>query len=100
MFLWKFSLFIFFLSGPKWYPFFGCNNLLNARTAKSSSQWKVISDLAKEYSTNVLGLKMGNERVVVVYGEDNIRQVSFDKEFDSRPDSFFVRLRCFGKKIG
>ncbi|XP_047544234.1 probable cytochrome P450 305a1 [Vanessa atalanta] len=86
--------------GPRWYPFFGCNHILHIRTAEHGSQWKAISEMAKEYSTNVLGLKMGNERVVVVYGEKNIRQVSYDKEFDARPDSFFLRLRSFDKRIG
>ncbi|XP_046977217.1 probable cytochrome P450 305a1 [Vanessa cardui] len=86
--------------GPRWYPFFGCNNILHTRTIKHGSQWKAISEMAKEYSTNVLGLKMGNERVVVVYGEKNIRQVSNDKEFDARPDSFFLRLRSFGRRAG
>lgn len=56
--------------------------------------------MAKEFSTSVLGLKMGMELVVVVYGEKNIRQVFTEKEFEGRPDNFFIRLRCLGKRLG
>ncbi|XP_050361276.1 probable cytochrome P450 305a1 [Nymphalis io] len=87
-------------ASPRWYPFIGCNSILHKRTVKYGSQWKAISEMAKEYSTNVLGLKMGNERVVVVYGEKNIQQVSNDKVFDARPDNFFLRLRSFGRRCG
>lgn len=64
------------------------------------SQWKALSHLAKEYSTEVLGLKLGSDLVVVVYGDRNIRQVFIDSEFEGRPDSFFIKLRCFGKRMG
>ncbi|RVE46694.1 hypothetical protein evm_008657 [Chilo suppressalis] len=89
-----------FPPGPKWYPFFGCSSLVASMTKKHGSQWKGLSTLAKEYSTEVLGLKLGNEIVVVVYGEKNIRQAFTGKEFEGRPDSFFVKLRCLGKRIG
>nr|QLI62166.1 cytochrome P450 17 [Streltzoviella insularis] len=67
---------------------------------KHGSQWKALSVLAKEYSTQVLGLKLGTELVVVVYGEKNIRQVFTEKEYEGRPNSFFIRLRCLGKRMG
>lgn len=90
----------FFSPGPKWFPFFGCNGIISSRMGKYGSQWKVISEMAKEHSTNILGLKLGGELVVVVFGEKNIRQVATEKEFDARPDSFFLRLRTFGKRVG
>ncbi|XP_045785006.1 probable cytochrome P450 305a1 [Maniola jurtina] len=86
--------------GPRWYPFFGCFGLINSRMKQHGSQWKVLSEMAKEFSTKVLGLKLGNQLVVVVYGEKNIRQVTTEKEFDARPDSFFLKLRTFGKRVG
>lgn len=73
---------------------------MEIRTRKYGSQWKAISEMAKEYNTDVLGLRLGNENVVVVFGEKNIHQVSSDKEFDGRPDSFTLRLRCLGEKKG
>ncbi|CAH2235514.1 jg25440, partial [Pararge aegeria aegeria] len=85
---------------PKWYPVFGSFGVINRRMDTYGSQWKVLSEMSKEFSTNVLGLKLGNKLVVAVYGEKNIRQVITEKEFDGRPDSFFLRLRSFGKRVG
>ncbi|XP_013133291.1 PREDICTED: probable cytochrome P450 305a1 isoform X2 [Papilio polytes] len=68
--------------GPKWIPYLGCSNVVNELTIQHGSQWKALSALAKEFSTSVLGLKMGMELVVVVYGEKNIRQVFTEKEFE------------------
>ncbi|KAL4717637.1 hypothetical protein ACJJTC_000786 [Scirpophaga incertulas] len=89
-----------FPPGPKWYPFLGCSTLVQNMARKHGSQWKGLSKLAKEYSTDVLGLKLVNELVVVIYGECNIRRVFLEKAFEGRPDSFFFRLRCLGKRIG
>ncbi|XP_028159269.1 probable cytochrome P450 305a1 [Ostrinia furnacalis] len=86
--------------GPKWYPFLGCSGVVQSISAKHGSQWKGLSELAKEYSTQVLGLKLCGELVVVVYGTKNIRQVFTGKEFEGRPNSFFIKLRCLGKRMG
>ncbi|XP_039764086.1 probable cytochrome P450 305a1 isoform X2 [Pararge aegeria] len=56
--------------------------------------------MAKEYSTQVLGIKLGLEPIVVVFGENNIRRVFMEREFEGRPNSFFIRLRCLGKRMG
>lgn len=64
------------------------------------SQWKAFFELSKQYSTNVLGLKLGGENLVVVYGEKNVQQAFSSLEFEGRPNSFFIRLRCLGKKMG
>lgn len=63
-------------------------------------QWKAFKKLAQEYSTNTLGLKLGGNFVIVVFGEKNIRKVFNEKEYEGRPDSFFIRLRCFGQRLG
>ncbi|CAH2034746.1 unnamed protein product, partial [Iphiclides podalirius] len=86
--------------GPKWYPIFGCSGVVKKLAKKHGSQWKGLSFLAKEFSTDILGLKLGRELVVVVYGLKNIRQVFTEKEFEGRPDNFFIRLRCLGKRLG
>lgn len=78
----------------------GSSNVVRKLTKLYGSQWKALSHLAKEYSTEVLGLKLGSDLVVVVYGDRNIRQVFIDSEFEGRPDSFFIKLRCFGKRMG
>ncbi|XP_031767228.2 probable cytochrome P450 305a1 isoform X2 [Galleria mellonella] len=89
-----------FPPGPSWYPFFGCSNVVQNMSKKYGSQWKGLSMLAKEYSTQVLGLKLGRDLVIVVYGDSNIRHVFTETEFEGRPDNFFLRLRCLGKRAG
>ncbi|CAH2221176.1 jg27851, partial [Pararge aegeria aegeria] len=85
---------------PKWYPIFGCSTLVQKYTKLYGSQWKALSQMAKEYSTQVLGIKLGLEPIVVVFGENNIRRVFMEREFEGRPNSFFIRLRCLGKRMG
>lgn len=86
--------------GPKWYPFLGCGTLVENTTKELGSQLKAFAKLSKEYSTQTLGLKLGRDLVVVVFGEKNIKQVFTGKEFEGRPDTYFLRLRCFGKRLG
>nr|ASX93984.1 cytochrome P450 CYP305B1 [Zygaena filipendulae] len=86
--------------GPKWLPFFGCNFTMKKFSKEYGSQWKALSELRKLYSTDVLGLKLGKELVVVFFGEENIRRMFLDKEFEGRPDTFFARLRCLGTRSG
>ncbi|CAK1554866.1 unnamed protein product [Leptosia nina] len=89
-----------FPPGPIWYPFFGSSAVVQKATIQNGSQWKAFSQLAKKYSTQVLGLKLGSELVVVVFGEKNVRQIFTEKEFEGRPNSFFIRLRCLGRRLG
>ncbi|KAG6454181.1 probable cytochrome P450 305a1 [Manduca sexta] len=89
-----------FPPGPRWYPFIGSSNVVQSMTKKHGSQFKALLELSKEYSTNVLGLKLGREVVVAVYGERNVRQIFTEKAFEGRPDNFFIRLRCLGKRLG
>ncbi|XP_013189127.2 probable cytochrome P450 305a1 [Amyelois transitella] len=86
--------------GPRWYPFFGSSYVVQQMSRKYGTQWKGLSKLARDYSTQVLGLKLGRELLVVVFGEKNLHQVFTQKEFEGRPDSFFLRLRCLGKRLG
>ncbi|XP_053624011.1 probable cytochrome P450 305a1 isoform X1 [Plodia interpunctella] len=86
--------------GPSWYPLFGSSYVVENMSKKYGAQWKGLSKLAKQYSTKVLGLKLGRELLVVVFGEKNVHQVFTQKEFEGRPDSFFLRLRCLGKRLG
>ncbi|XP_032527287.2 probable cytochrome P450 305a1 [Danaus plexippus] len=89
-----------FPPGPKWYPVVGCTKIVNEMSRQYGCQWKGLSNLAKQYSTQVLGIKLGLEPIVVVYGDHNVRRVFTEKVFEGRPNNFFLRLRCLGKKMG
>lgn len=48
----------------------------------------------------VLGLKLGNQKLVVISTHDLVKQVLLQNEFNGRPDGFFFRVRSFGKRKG
>lgn len=78
----------------------GSRLIVQREIEKHGAQWKAMSCMSKQYSTNILGLKLGNEVVIFVSDLNNIKEVSNRKEFDGRPDGFFIRQRTYGKRIG
>lgn len=83
--------------GPAWLPFIGSSAILQKMTKIHGSEFKAFLELSKLYSTNVLGMKLSSELVVVVFGENNVRLVFNSEEYDARPHNFFAKLRCLGK---
>ena len=63
-------------------------------------QHHALQALAQKYKTDVLGLKLGNEHVVTVFSYPFVREVLTNDVYDGRPDNFFLKLRCLGKKNG
>lgn len=57
-------------------------------------------ELAKRHNTNVLGLKLGRELVVVAFSYEVVRKVLTREEYEGRPDNFFIRLRTMGTRKG
>lgn len=86
--------------GPFWLPLVGNLPQLKKLSKTLGGQYLALSQLANEYNTNVLGLKLGNEYVVTVFSYPLVRDVLISEEFEGRPDNFFLRLRCMGKKRG
>ncbi|XP_026731057.1 farnesoate epoxidase-like [Trichoplusia ni] len=85
--------------GPKPLPFLGnlLSVALNLRALKyHHSVW---SQWSRQYG-DVLGLRLGFLKVVVVSGKDMIKEVSSREAFEGRPNGFFYLMRQFGKKYG
>jgi methyl farnesoate epoxidase/farnesoate epoxidase len=61
---------------------------------------EALAALAREHNTPVLGLRLGTELTVVVFGYDLIKHVFTREEYDGRPDCFFIRLRAMGGRNG
>lgn len=57
-------------------------------------------ELSKEFKTNIMGLKLGNDIVVVISSYALIKKVLTSGDCDGRPDNFFIRLRCYGARRG
>ena len=54
--------------------------------------------LSEEYKSPVVGLKLGNELVVVAMTYPIVKDLLTREEFDGRPDTFFLRLRTMGTR--
>jgi hypothetical protein len=61
---------------------------------------EAVAAMAREHDTSVLGLRLGSELTVVVFGYQMVKEVCGREEFDGRPDTFFIRLRGMGGRGG
>lgn len=84
--------------GPKWFPIVGNATELRREARKYGSQIEVFRAWQKQYNSNVIGLKMGNELVVVALTYPIIHEVHINDAFEGRPDNFFLRLRTMGSR--
>lgn len=48
----------------------------------------------------IVGLRIGNERLIVVSGRKAIKDFYANDTFNGRPDGFFYRIRSFDKRLG
>lgn len=48
----------------------------------------------------IVGLRIGNERLVVVSGRKAIKEFYGSDAFNGRPDGFFYRIRSFNQRLG
>ncbi|XP_077259189.1 LOW QUALITY PROTEIN: methyl farnesoate epoxidase [Temnothorax americanus] len=85
--------------GPAWIPFFGCFFKFKWLRSKHGYIYLSMQELARTYGP-VLGLKLGNQKVVVISTYDLAKKTLLRDEFNSRPDGFFFRVRSFGKRKG
>ncbi|XP_076286314.1 methyl farnesoate epoxidase [Lasioglossum baleicum] len=88
-----------FPPGPKWLPFFGCFLTFQRLKKKHGYGYLAFRELAKTYGP-ILGLKLGNQKVVVISTHDLVKKVLLRDEFNGRPAGFFFRVRAFGKNKG
>lgn len=48
----------------------------------------------------IVGLRIGNERLIIVSGRKAIKEFYANDAFNGRPDGFFYRIRSFDKRLG
>lgn len=73
---------------------------LRKLSSSKGGQYLALEELRKRYNSDVIGLKLGCEKVVVVFGSELLNEVFHRDEFQGRPDNFFMRLRTMGKRMG
>jgi hypothetical protein len=88
------------LKGPSWLPVVGNLPDLKRKCREKKYLHEAIAALAREHNTHVLGLRMGTDLTIVVFGHELVKEVFTREEFDGRPDSFFIRLRGMGGRRG
>lgn len=49
---------------------------------------------------NVVGLRIGRDRLIIVSGKEAINDFYNRSEFNGRPDGFFYRIRSFDRRLG
>lgn len=81
-------------------PFIGNTYLLAKLAAAKNGQYLAFEELRKQYNSDVIGLKLGREYVVVVFGNTLLNDTLRRNEFQGRPDNFFMRLRTMGRRLG
>ncbi|ERL90380.1 hypothetical protein D910_07729 [Dendroctonus ponderosae] len=92
---------LFFSSlGPPWRPFIGNGPELRRLAKEYGGQHLAITELARRYDTEVVGLKLGKERVICVCSYATVRQVLTSDDYQGRPDNFFMKLRTMGTRKG
>ena len=87
-------------TGPTWLPVLGNFPDLKRKYREKKYMHEAVAAIAREHDTAVLGLRMGSELTVIVFGHAMVKEVCTREEFDGRPDGFFVRLRAMGGRRG
>ncbi|XP_005180646.1 probable cytochrome P450 305a1 [Musca domestica] len=86
--------------GPDCVPWVGNTIQLRKEARASGGQHKAFEKWSKTYNSDVLGLKLGSELVVVALGYEMQKDVNLQEVFEGRPDTFFLRLRTMGTRKG
>ncbi|CAG9826006.1 unnamed protein product [Diabrotica balteata] len=82
--------------GPTWYPIVGTVLEVKKLLKTFKSQHLTQLYLSKKYKSDVIGLRNGNENVVVVFNHAAIKAIFKREEFLARPKNFFFYLRNMG----
>ncbi|XP_032680692.1 methyl farnesoate epoxidase-like [Odontomachus brunneus] len=85
--------------GPTWLPLLGCFPIYRWLYYKHQYNYLVFQTLSHIYG-QILGLKLGKQKIVVISTYDLVKQALLRDEFNGRPDGFFFRVRSFGKRKG
>lgn len=84
--------------GPTWYPIFGNLFELNREAKKAGGQHLLYEEWRKKYKSPVIGMKTGQEQVVIATTYPIIHEVYTRDVFIGRPDNFLFRLRSMGAR--
>ncbi|KAG8240025.1 hypothetical protein J437_LFUL016411 [Ladona fulva] len=92
---------VFCYAGPPWLPIAGCLPYIAWKCREKNQTVNVtFTSLAKEYATQILGIKVGKDRLIVLCSYEAAREVLSREEFDGRPTGVFFDTRTWGIRRG
>ncbi|KYQ56062.1 hypothetical protein ALC60_05045 [Trachymyrmex zeteki] len=85
--------------GPRWWPILGCALEIARIRQETGYLFKTCSTLCKKYGS-VVGLKIGQDRIVIMNDLESIRAMLTNKDCDGRPNGPFFKARTWGVTLG
>ncbi|KAJ3662579.1 hypothetical protein Zmor_006920 [Zophobas morio] len=85
--------------GPKWLPIIGSAYVLLKKRKQYRNLYKATAVMAKEHGP-VIGLKVGKDLIVIVYGKQAIREFLSSEDLGGRPTGPFYDMRTWGERRG
>lgn len=85
--------------GPKWLPLIGSAPTLYRLRKKTGLLHLASAELAKKYGP-IVGLKVGKDRTVIVYGLQEMREFLQNEDLAGRPQGPYYEIRTFGDRKG
>lgn len=73
---------------------------MRATARKLGGQHRAFEEWSRDFNSDILGLRLGHDNYVVAMGYKYVREIHTREEFDGRPDTFFMRLRTMGHRLG
>lgn len=89
----------FFLLGPRWLPIIGVLPLVQKLHSVYKFYHLIWYHMYQTYGP-IVGLRIGNDRLIIVSGRKAIKEFYANDVFNGRPDGFFYRIRSFDKRLG
>lgn len=90
--------------GPRWYPIVGSALAVRQARHRTGMLCKAMQSIARQHvgqpSSDVLGLKVGKDRLVVAIGSEAIREMMTNEDLDGRPTGPFYETRTWGSRKG
>ncbi|XP_067644720.1 probable cytochrome P450 305a1 isoform X2 [Eurosta solidaginis] len=81
-------------------PWIGNTIELRKEARACGGQHLLFEKWSKKYNSNILGLKLGSDYVVVALSYPLVHEIHTSEVYDGRPDNFFLRLRTMGTRKG
>ncbi|XP_017774947.1 PREDICTED: probable cytochrome P450 303a1 [Nicrophorus vespilloides] len=83
--------------GPKWFPMLGSAYTVAKLRKKYGTLANSVAHMSRKYGP-LIGLKIGQEKIVMAYGMQAIKEFLMNENLNGRPTGPFYELRTFGRK--